>query len=180
MASLKLIVPFRNSIFIFFKLEFPIRLDLCFIWLNEHKVKCNLHSCCRYILPIKFAIIINCPSFLHWCRFVDISEAIRKLWETFVGTVLLAISKIASPNKKSSAIRKKGEFHNGRYKKTKHARFVEKRTFLTPWYPYTRPFALLPKCLILEATVEIDSPVKQLWHQFCYFVTSQLPSLVKL
>ena len=33
---------------------------------------------------------------------------------------------------KSSAIRQKGESRNGCYKKTKHAKFSEKRTFLTP------------------------------------------------
>ena len=33
---------------------------------------------------------------------------------------------------KSSVIRKKGEFQNGGNKKSKHAKFSEKRTFLTP------------------------------------------------
>ena len=31
------------------------------------------------------------------------------------------------------AIKQKGELQNGRYKKTKHAKFPEKWTFLTPW-----------------------------------------------
>ena len=36
---------------------------------------------------------------------------------------------------KSSVIRQKGESQNGCcFKKTKHAKFSEKRTFLTPWY----------------------------------------------
>ena len=34
----------------------------------------------------------------------------------------------------SSVLRQKGEFQNGYFKKTKHAKFFEKRTFLTPWY----------------------------------------------
>ena len=35
---------------------------------------------------------------------------------------------------KSSVIRQKGESQNGGNKKTKYAKFAEKRTFLTPWY----------------------------------------------
>ena len=37
---------------------------------------------------------------------------------------------------KSSVIRQKGESQNGCFKKTKHAKFFEKRTFLNPWYTY--------------------------------------------
>ena len=37
---------------------------------------------------------------------------------------------------KSSVIRQKGESQNGCYKKTKHAKFSEKQTFLTPWYAH--------------------------------------------
>ena len=33
----------------------------------------------------------------------------------------------------TSAIRQKGESRNGCYKKTKHSKFSEKQTFLTPW-----------------------------------------------
>ena len=38
----------------------------------------------------------------------------------------------------SSVIRQKGKFQNGCFKKTKHAKFSEKRTFLTPWYAHVR------------------------------------------
>ena len=34
----------------------------------------------------------------------------------------------------SSVIRQKDEFQNECFKKTKHTKFSEKRTFLTPWY----------------------------------------------
>ena len=50
----------------------------------------------------------------------------------------------------SSVIRQKGESQNGCYKKTKHDKFSEKQTFLTPfgvlWFLLTRVlrFALLP------------------------------------
>ena len=37
-------------------------------------------------------------------------------------------------NNSSSLIRQKGESQNGRFKKTRHVKFLEKRTFLTPWY----------------------------------------------
>ena len=40
----------------------------------------------------------------------------------------------------TSAIRQKGESQNGCYKKTKHAKFSEKRTFLTPLRTRVRTF----------------------------------------
>ena len=39
-----------------------------------------------------------------------------------------------------SVIRQKGESQNGCFKKTKHAKFSEKRTFLTPWYAHVRVY----------------------------------------
>ena len=41
-------------------------------------------------------------------------------------------------NCKSSVIRQKGKSQNGCFKKTKHAKFSEKRTFLTPRYAHVR------------------------------------------
>ena len=38
----------------------------------------------------------------------------------------------------TSVIRQKGESQNGCFKKTKHAKFSEKQTFLTPWYAHVR------------------------------------------
>ena len=38
----------------------------------------------------------------------------------------------------SSVIRQKGESQNGCFKKTKHAKCLEKRTSLTPWYAHVR------------------------------------------
>ena len=46
------------------------------------------------------------------------------------GTVVL--TEIWLQDNKSSVIRQKGESENGCFKKTKHAKFSEKRTFLTP------------------------------------------------
>ena len=37
-------------------------------------------------------------------------------------------------------IRQKGESQNGCFKKTKHAKLSENRTFLTPWYAHIRTF----------------------------------------
>ena len=39
---------------------------------------------------------------------------------------------------KSSVIRQKGETQNEFFKKTKNAKFSEKRIFLTPWYAHVR------------------------------------------
>ena len=41
----------------------------------------------------------------------------------------------------SSVIRQKDESKNGCFKKTKHATFSEKRTFLTLWYAHARTYA---------------------------------------
>ena len=58
---------------------------------------------------------------------------------------------------RTSVIRQKGESQNGCFKKAKHGKFSEKRTFLTPWYAYVRfeirPFALLPMKIDLKACV---------------------------
>ena len=42
---------------------------------------------------------------------------------------------------KSSVIRQKGDYQNGCFKKTKHAKFYEKRTFFTPWYLWRALFS---------------------------------------
>ena len=41
---------------------------------------------------------------------------------------------------KSSVIREKGESQNGCFKKTKHVKFSEKRTFFTTWYAQVRAY----------------------------------------
>ena len=38
-------------------------------------------------------------------------------------------------------VRQKGEFQNRGNKKTKHANFSGKRTFLTPWYAHVQKYA---------------------------------------
>ena len=61
----------------------------------------------------------------------------------------------------SSLIRQKSESQDGCFKKTKHAKFSEKRTFLTPWYTHVRfeicSFALLPTIFL---------------YSFCFFMMS--------
>ena len=47
---------------------------------------------------------------------------------------------------KTSVIMQKGESQNGWYKKTKHAAFFEKRTFLIPWYAHMRVCIRGKKC----------------------------------
>ena len=48
-----------------------------------------------------------------------------------LGAVVIQIGSYISP-----VIRQKSESQNGCFKKTKHAKFFEKGTFLTPWYPH--------------------------------------------
>ena len=55
---------------------------------------------------------------------VSVLPLIKLLWSTHYVT--------------SSIIRQKGESQNGCLKKTEHAKFSEKRTFLTPWYAHVR------------------------------------------
>ena len=52
-------------------------------------------------------------------------------------------------NQSLPVIRQKGESQKGCYKKTKHAKFSEKWTFLTPWYTHVRTCAyqMGKKCL---------------------------------
>ena len=45
---------------------------------------------------------------------------------------------IIKSNSNSLIIIRKGESQNGCFKKTKHAKFSKKRTFLTPWYAHVR------------------------------------------
>ena len=45
----------------------------------------------------------------------------------------------------SSIKRQKGEYQNEGNKKTKHAKFSEKQTFLTPWYAHVRNFRFFAK-----------------------------------
>ena len=46
------------------------------------------------------------------------------------------ITNLVSLIDRSSVVRQKGESQNGCFKKTKHVKFSEKRTFLTPWYAH--------------------------------------------
>ena len=48
--------------------------------------------------------------------------------------------RLLTVNYNSSVIRQKGKSQNGCFKKTKHAKFSEKRTFLTPWYAHQSLF----------------------------------------
>ena len=75
-----------------------------------------------------------------------IKATILQLW-ALKATGILSNMEVLN----SSLIRRKGESQNGRFKKRKHAKFSEKRTFLTTWYAHVRVictsvlrFAFLP------------------------------------
>ena len=57
----------------------------------------------------------------------------------------------------SSVIRQKGESQNGCFKKTKYAKFPEKRTFLTNWYAHVRDSARV--WLIIENVKVFLGPI---------------------
>ena len=54
-----------------------------------------------------------------------------KIWKPSLNSILL---KFAILSFSSTVIRQKGKSQNGCFKKTKHAKFSGKQTFLTPWY----------------------------------------------
>ena len=58
----------------------------------------------------------------------------------------------------SSVIRQKGESQNGCFKKTKHAKFSKKRTFLTPWYARNVRFSENLACFVFLKHPFWDSP----------------------
>ena len=66
-------------------------------------------------------------------------EKWNKIFPIFSRFILFQIwiEKTNTPNLQninSPVIRQKDESQNGCFKKTKHAKYTEKRTFLTPWY----------------------------------------------
>ena len=76
-------------------------------------------------------------------------------------------------NNKATVIRQKGESQNGCFKKAKHAKFSEKRTFFTPWYAHTRSllswntrFEIRPFALLLT-----KRPSHTLKSRTCFFIT---------
>ena len=56
----------------------------------------------------------------------------------------------------SSVIRQKGRSQNGCFKKTKHVKFSEKRTFLTRWYAHVREMFVFRK---IWHVCFLDTPV---------------------
>ena len=94
------------------------------------------------------------------CRFVFLcwKSFLPKFWlQNFPPTT----SRLFSTSSKStiqtefiliilSVIRKKSESQNGYYKKTMHAKFFEKGTFVTPWYSHERVGIWLKTVLFSE------------------------------
>ena len=68
----------------------------------------------------------------------------------------------------SSVIRQKGESQNGYFKKTKHVKFCEKGTFLTPWYAHMR--VLLYMHVITDDLCEVFSLALQTRSSSKFFV----------
>ena len=69
---------------------------------------------------------------------------------------------------RSSVIRQKGESQNGSFKKTKHAKFSEKRTFFTPWYAHVIIFYFME--VIQIVTFFPLTANKMHWWNIFYFV----------
>ena len=61
---------------------------------------------------------------------------LSKTFKDMRSLIIYGLMIHASPIFIMSVIRLKGKFQNGCYKKTKHAKFSEKRKFLTSWYAH--------------------------------------------
>ena len=81
---------------------------------------------------LKQVFIFN---FLSWKRMSMVSRCTR-----WVGTLTNMSRKVSSSRdeSKSSGGRQKDETQNGGNRKTRHAKFSEKRTFFTSWYAQVR------------------------------------------
>ena len=74
---------------------------------------------------------MNASSSFTWCFYVN----------PFATNIPILFPQLFSDGfreYKLSVIRQKTESQNECFKKTKHAKFSEKRTFVTPWYPHVR------------------------------------------
>ena len=88
--------------------------------------------------------------FLHW-RKVDLCHDQKSCWFKHYYIIDKKFSYwLWCQTAKSSVIRQRYESQNECFKKIKHAKFSEKRTFLTPWYVY-RP---LEKYIWKASTLE--------------------------
>ena len=131
-------------------------------------------------LPLRISLVFDVSGlFLCFLSFIFTFFQIN-LWVIFIIFIFHFKYWI-----KSSVIRRKGKYQNGCFKKTKHNKFSEKWTFLTPWYAHVhvrigwgggrgkkcsffgkfgvpfeiRPFALLPTkfycCQTNKTTVRV-------------------------
>ena len=115
---------------------------------NERTSKINLGGS-RYVLDYRTECV-------EQYRLIPLISTLNKfniylivlLW-ILLYVYLLCVSY---PFHVQSVIREIGESENGCFKKTKHAKFSEKRIFLTPWYAHVRsPFCLITddRCVLL-------------------------------
>ena len=103
------------------------------------------------------------------------------------------IIKLTILNRNSSVIRQKGESQNWCFKETKHAKFSEKRTFVTPWCARTyqgvrnvrfsenlacfvflkHPFWDSPFCLITDefyaSKISFENFLTHAWSMFPFY-----------
>ena len=86
----------------------------------------------------------NVQSFriIFW-KYEDVlNRGVSRLWAV-ICFCWKALSWIFDLAPKWSVIRQKGGFQNGSFKKTKHTKFSEKRTFHTPWYAHVHSYHLI-------------------------------------
>ena len=123
--TLKFIRPDLNSAFDIHDcqgIKLLKRLHLALKHLNYHKFRHYFQDCVNRICSFGHDIETTTNFFLHCSHY------------------------------NSSVIRQKGESQNGGNKKTKHAKFSDKKTFLTPWYAHVRLplFGDWPFCFITD------------------------------
>ena len=109
-----------NCLTVILIFQIPLNFSENYFWLARHSKQ--VYNINRYSLT-SFKPVFH--FFTRWnCQNISIFWHFQEVQKWNVGGFPWI----------SSAIRQKCESQNGCYKKIKHAKFPEKRTFLTPWY----------------------------------------------
>ena len=135
-------------------------------------MKSTKHICLGQIITLSLKLTFKEPSDLGLTTLLwEIITKLR-LIQLWIKLRLKSKVKFRSSHGKLSVIRQKGEFQNGCFKKTKHAKFSEKLTYFTPWYAHVRTWYVCDTCMCgtwYEAggSIEkIDSVIVKICNKF--------------
>ena len=116
--------------------------QICSTWIHESSMNFSRRTVGTKVITTFLSLILTLNNFLFNCKnYLQIKGCV-------MGTICApAYANIFMDHFErkyiSSVIRQKGESQNACFKKTKHAKFYEKWTFLTPWYAHAAKFKSL-------------------------------------